>query len=165
MPLEQFVLAHASDNWLRHILEGNAVRVSAPRLKAKYLTDKLEVVANRPWKAEISGRLLSLALDIAEFAERKSSDRPGLRFRHVAFVEVISVRQVREWDVYSEPKPDDQAHANLVAYKIEMAPVLNPHATQKISHEFVKSIVERIQVCDAENLEPLTKLRIQPPDG
>lgn len=159
MPLEQFALADAGDHWFRHILEGDAVRATAPRLKIKYVANRLEIVANRPWAAEISGRLLSMASDIEERATREALANPTLRFRHVAFIEVVSARQVQHWDVFAEPKDDDPAHANLIAYKIEMAPVMEANAEQKISHEFVKKIVDRMHVCDAANLDQLTRLR------
>jgi hypothetical protein len=159
LPLEQVELADASDCWLRHILEGDAVRVTAPRLKAKYFANRLEFVTDRPWQAELSGRLLSLALDIAERAEKEALKHPSLRFRHVAYIGVVSVRQEQNWDVFAEPN-DDQAHANLVAYNIEMAPVLEATAEPKISHAFIKGILDRVQVCEAANLEPLTILRI-----
>jgi hypothetical protein len=158
-PDDGYWLADDDDCWVRHVLEAKSVR--GPRLKVKYLENCLELVTGRPWEAEISGRLLSLANDIREKADAEAAriGKPGIRFRHVAYIMVVSVRAGLNWDVYAEPNEDDEAHANLVAYQVRMAPVLSPDAHPKFEHEFLKIICDNMQICDESDLGPLEALR------
>jgi hypothetical protein len=160
LPDDGYWLADIADCWLRHVIEANAVRTITPRLKTKYLENHLELVTGRPWEAEISGRLLSLANDIREKAEAEAAKigKQGIRFRHVAYIMVSSVRTGHNWDVYAEPNEDD-AHANLVAFQVRMAPALTPDAQPKFAHEFLKVICDSIQICDENALGPLEALR------
>lgn len=106
-------LADEDDCWIRHVLEAHSVRATSPRLKVKYLENHLDLVTGRLWEAEISGRLLSLAYDIREKAEAEAAKigKLGIKFRHVAYIMVASVRAGLNWDVYAEPNNDDEAHA------------------------------------------------------
>jgi hypothetical protein len=153
--------ADDDDHWLRHILENGAVQKKAPRLKARYVADRLELVGERPWKAEISGRLLSVADDIAGHAQAEAAaiGKEGIRFRYVAFIKVCGVRQDVNMDVYAEPTIKDPAHANLVAYQLPLANSLQDSAPRKVAHEFVKALCDLIQVCDAADLTPIEAVR------
>ena len=110
--------------------------------------------------AEISGRLLSIAADIAEraHAEAAAINKPGIRFRHVMYIKVSTVRQDPNWDVYAEPADDDPAHANMVAYSLANAQQLLP-TDDRISHDFVLGVAKAFEVCDASDLSPLEQLR------
>lgn len=153
--------ANQDDVWLRHIIESKAARVEEPRLKAQYIQRKLEIVEDRPWKAEISGRLLSIAHDVEqkalEAAAAAASD--SIKFRHVTSVQVATIRQNKSLDVIHEPKSDDPAHANIVAYDIPMAPLLNDLAVPKISQEFIKKLCDSFRVDDSDKLSPLINIR------
>ncbi len=158
--------ANNDDHWLRHIIEGGAVRSKAPRLKEKYIENKLDFVIERPWEAEISGRLLSKAMDIRERADAAAAHSASLKFRQIAYVAVQKVRQDTNLDVYFEPN-EDPAHANLVVLKVPLAPPLSPpvpdnssaNPVKKIAHEFVKNLAAMFLVCDANDLAPLEALR------
>jgi hypothetical protein len=162
-PEAAFSLADAADHWFRHILEGKQVRANAPRFKAKYIEDRLEAPEQpRPWKREISGRLLSKANDIAERAVAEASriGAESIKFRHVAYVAVATVRQDPNWDVFAEPKDDDLAHANLVVYNVPLAPEMTAGTHPKIGHELVRGLADHFQVCDATDLSPIEALRV-----
>ncbi|HJE25526.1 MAG TPA: hypothetical protein K8W01_17895 [Methylorubrum populi] len=154
-------LADENDIWLRHIIEAKATRVEEPRLKAQYIQRKLELVTDRPWQAEISGRLLSIANDVSEKAEAaaNASESESIKFRHVASVAVATVRQNKLLDVVHEPKKDDPAHSNIVAYNVPMAPLLNDQAVPKVSQEFIKKLCDSFRVDDADNLTALHAMR------
>jgi hypothetical protein len=160
-PPDSFWPAHIDDIWLRHILEGKALRANEPRVKATYIANKFEKVADRPWAAEVSGRLLSEANDIAEKAEREAANacNPGIKFRHVIYIDVRVVRLINGFDVYAEPRDDDSAHANCVIRKIEFAPSLNVTAGPKFAHEPFKKLADLLKACDAANLSVIESLR------
>lgn len=146
------------DYWLRHVIEGDSIRTKEPRVKVKYLENRLEEVAERPWTRELSGRILSKATNIEQSANQAAAAQ-GMKFRHVIYVNVAAVRQLPEMDVFEEQTGEDPAHANLVAYRVPMAPILDPAQPAKISQEFMLRLVLACRVCDATNLQPLEQLR------
>lgn len=137
------------------------MRATMPRLHAKYIAERLRAASERPWGAEISGRLLSKAHDIASFAisEAARINHLSIKFRHVAFIEVRAVRKDPNLDVFAEPNDRDPAHANLVAYKIPEAHIMRSGVSPKISHDFVRELCSLIQVCDANDLSAIEMLR------
>ncbi|QKD03351.1 hypothetical protein [Mesorhizobium loti] len=140
------------------------VRVDKPRLKAKYIEDRLLEVKDRPWTAEISGRLLSKAVDIEQkaVAEANKVNRPGIRFRAVAIAKVEAIED-DYFDVFAEPKGYDPAHANIVLRQpmpTVMVEPLDQRATPKVSHEFVKRLCDKFDVYDAVDVQKIEALRV-----
>jgi hypothetical protein len=162
----EFYLADVGDVWLRHVVEGGAIRSTHPRVKTAYLERKLERVPDRPWEGEISGRLLSKANDIRTraIAAATAIATPGIEFRHAIYVRVSEVRKNSNFDVYAEPKQEDDAHANLVAKQMPDAPQLatgTAAPAPKVTHEVYRTLAGMLMVCDADNLAPLESLRSQ----
>jgi hypothetical protein len=157
-----FWLADAGDHWLHHVLQGKALRSDHPRVKTKYLENCFEEVDDKPWASEMSGRALSLALDIRERAEAAAiaSGAASIRFRHVIYAEVATVRSAGNLNVYVEPIDGDDAHANFVILEMPPLPYRTP-ADPKQSHDIFRQIAAMLRVCDASNLSPLEALRQQ----
>lgn len=118
----------------------------------------------RPWQAELSGRLLSTAVDIAERAHTAAAalgNPAAIRFRHVIYVSVAVVRRDSNLNVYAEPNCGDHAHANFVAMTVPMAPQMTtPPQPPKVAHEFAKRVAALFDVCNADDLAPLENLRV-----
>jgi hypothetical protein len=138
------------------------VRATSPPVKVSYLEKELQLVSGRQWEAEISGRLLSEANDIRERAIGAATARQSnsIKFRHVIYVKVSDVRKNDNLDVYAEPN-EDHAHANLVAKKMPEAPQITVQATPKVAHEIYRALAAILSVCDADDLSPVEKLRVQ----
>lgn len=156
-----FEIACNRDHWLRHIIESKAVRAEAPRVKIKYLEEKFEAVTDRPWAAELSGRLLSMAFNIKEVAElaARNVGSQSIKFRHVIYASVSVLRDIECVDVYHEPT-EDAAHANCVLVGDVFVVPLDATSQQKIAHEPLRRLANVLQCCDAENIAVLEQLRL-----
>jgi hypothetical protein len=153
--------AIAADNWLRHIVEGGALRANVPRVRAKYLENKFQRVAERPWALELSGRALSLATDIREKADQAANELggpPKFKLRAVALGSVRRFRDHGNLDVFIEPTSRDPAHTNLVIVN-EPPPVQNLSPTAKEPHEIYRQIATILKVYDPDVLEQVEVLR------
>jgi hypothetical protein len=135
-----------------------------------YLRDRFKPpVEERPWILELSGRALSLAMDIDEMAkyaaaELSKTSRP-FRFHDVAYGGVRQFRSQGNLDVFLERTALDSAHANLVILREPATMDYAPGATGKQSHQIYREIALRLETCAAEDLTPLESLRIaQPPN-
>jgi len=109
----------------------------------------------------MSGRLLSLAYNIREKADEAAAhiNRVGIYFRFVMFTRIDAVRADQNLDVCAEKTNDDPAHANLIAYKVQMAPALAPGQAPKMAHDFAQAIAAIFSVCDSADLTPIEQLR------
>jgi hypothetical protein len=117
-----FWRAGPTDQWIRHLIEGRGAtldRSNVPhRVREKYLQNTFKTVLGKPWAQELSGRALSLALDIREKAQSESqklSDRGDRKFdfHHVVHGPVNHLAAHSNLGVFIEPVDGDIAHANL----------------------------------------------------
>jgi hypothetical protein len=117
-------------------------------LKASYLRDKLEPTSDKQWARELSGRVLSLAFDIREKAEKECQGRQGFRFRHLVYGPASSIRARAEYDVFLDEITGDKAHANLVLWKEPEPKVecLSPAADAKQPHEVYRHLAEKVLI-------------------
>ena len=118
----QDVPADDADRWVRHLIEPNSLKNN--RITEAYIRRYLEPVSNRPWQAEISGRLLSLAFDWRSVAARevRRIGQDHFRFRGMAYVDVATLRTASQnFDVLRSGTFLDWAHANLVAWNAPLA--------------------------------------------
>jgi len=109
----------------------------------------------------MSGRLLSKASDIVQFAQAAAGAAgrpPAIRFRNVIYTRVSLIRSDPNLNVFFEPTVDP-AHANLVAYRIPSAPQLHQNAATKQSEQFYLKIARMFEVCEAADVSPLENLR------
>jgi hypothetical protein len=108
-------LAADDDYWIRHILEKGLVKstgINAAKLAG--LFDPVAQGESKPWVQEISGRALSLAKDIRDFAQRRAAPHaPSLKFRQLLDAPVVGVRKIQYCDVWLTPNDEDPAHADL----------------------------------------------------
>lgn len=150
-----------TDYWLRHILEGGAIRPTSPRVRVKYLENKFDRVTDKPWVRELSGRALSLATDIREKADQAANELggpPQFKLRAVALGSVRRFRDHGNLDVFIEPTSRDPAHANLVIVN-EPPPVQNLSPTAKEPHEIYRQIATILKVYNPDVLEQVEVLR------
>jgi hypothetical protein len=133
--------AEDCDYWLYQVLQKGLIRSSAPRINAAKLAGLFLPVDDKPWSAEVSGRALSIARDIREFAERRAAQNPSLKFRHLVDIAVPPVRAVQGCDVWLTPTEDDPAHADLT-YAGEK--VKDDTGTYTIPHEMLISVAEAL---------------------
>jgi hypothetical protein len=155
--------ADDDDHWLRHVLEGGFVRGSNPsRVHANSLQKKILLTSTGPWAAELSGRLLSLATNIAAFAEEaaKRANSDSIKFRCVIYSKVATLRSDANVDVYRTPTTGDEAHADLVLYQVIYARKLDPSAADKLEHEQFRRLAAKLCVCPASDLRALETLRV-----
>lgn len=68
----------------------------------------------------MSGRALSCAHDIVEFAERAAVKvgKPNIKFRSILYGAVADIVRDRRFGVYIEPTDEDSAHTNLVLFSV-----------------------------------------------
>lgn len=147
-----------NDHWLRHVIEGGAVRSTPPRVKVKHLENKFEKVVGKPWEQELSGRMLTLAHNIRDMAEAAATNA-GLRFRHLIYASVAVIRTNPNLDVFSEPVNGDDAHANFVIKQMPIAPPSRKPGDPKQPHEIFREIAQMLQVCDAADISHVEALR------
>jgi len=140
---------------------GRTLKATDPRVKARYLQDRFDRVDDKPWTYELSGRALSLALDIRERADQKAIELggpPQFRFHHAIYGEVKAFKAHGNLAVYIEPT-DDPAHSNLVILREPDAVQYLQDAAPKESHDIYRQIAALFKVCDAGDLAPLESLR------
>lgn len=143
--------ANSHDTWFHHIISGDGFKSQHPRVRPRYLQNQIDPVANDPakgWEAEISGRLLSIAANIAKFAEgaaNAAGGPPNLRFRAAAFATVAAIR-AGGFEVHEDPIPGDDAHAVFTIAHLEFAPG-SSDSKQVIKHELLLSIAGLLQLC------------------
>jgi hypothetical protein len=146
-------------------------------VRVRYLQDKFRPPSDstRPWFFELSGRVLSLATDIKDKADRAaqklSTATRTFTFHDVAYGSVPGgIRGFSNHGnlaVYVEPlrgmadeDDNDPAHANLVILH-EPPPIeYQGHgADAKPSHDIYRQIATLLETCDAVDLGPLEALR------
>jgi hypothetical protein len=137
------------DYWIYQVLQKGVVRSTAPRINAAKLAALFRPADGKPWSAEISGRLLSLAIDIREFAQRRAATTPSFKFRHLLDISVSEVRKLSGFDVWLTPNDDDSAHSDLTY----SGPSLPADATSyTIPHEILMAaadaLVQSMQISD-----------------
>lgn len=139
-----------ADTWIHHIIQSKAIREGELRVKARYMQDRIDEVNDdpeRPWEAEISGRLLSDCDGIAGFATDKAAalgGPPSFRLRAVA---AVSVKRLRAggFDVLLDPVPGDPAHAVLTIPGLERV-ADKDGGEPAISQELVRKLVGLLTV-------------------
>lgn len=135
-----------ADTWIHHIIQGKAIRETEPRVKAKYVEDRIDEVRGDPersWEGEISGRLLSACDDIEGFAAAKAASiggPPSFKLRAVAAVQVAKLR-AHGFDVHLDPVPDDHAHAVLTIPRMERI-IAKDGGDPAISQELVRRLAD-----------------------
>ncbi len=144
--MSKIIRADDTGTWLHHILAGNKIKTSEPRIKTKYIENEIDLVNSpcKTWTAEISGRMWSLCENVIPFAEaaaKKLGGEPNFKVRGVIHASVACVRK-NEFDVYVDPTQTDPAHAVFTIDKIKYAPDENGIPSQKLAHEFVLSIAK-----------------------
>jgi hypothetical protein len=156
MPLLRYNPAEG-ERWVRHLLEPTAIRKTEPRMREGYIRNKLTPVQDRPWQAEISGRLLSLAFDWQLVAIREAHliGQQHIKFRGVAFVD--------EADLLADGPPNfcvqpdsicrDWAHANLVAWRAPLAEIDPdaPERPQRISQETARALAKALKLAETND--------------
>ena len=140
--------ADVTDSWIRHVLEGGAVRPSDLRVRTKYLENKFDAVNSLAWEAEISGRLKSKASNIRSFAvsEALRANNSNIKFRFLVIASVEDLRKISNTDVMFQPTLKDPAHANLVCLKIPYIESEDPTIRPRISQEYLRDLSMKMQV-------------------
>lgn len=156
MPPER---ASDSDHWLHTVLAKGAVRADL-KVQPGYLQKCFAIVDHEPWQAEMSGQLLSLVADIAARPNKIVSEKqnPSLKFRCVLFGSTRHLRTDPNVDVFHDAT-EDEAHANLVLYKVQLAAKLDGSVPDKVAHDHFIMLATALQACDADKLETLESLR------
>jgi hypothetical protein len=148
-----------ADVWLHHVLENGLVKAQSPRVRPEKLSAKFRPSTDPRWKMELSGRLLSLAFDIREYAENCAGDNRSLRFRYLIFCDILRIRDVSEYDVYHTPRLVDPAHSDL-AYIGPFMPD-NETPTPAIPFDVLKKLAVILDVCDAGDISSVERMRAQ----
>lgn len=133
--LEAGESAEDSDTWFRMATMKDHVRENKRIHHAMFKGRKAITAPESPsntWKAEISGRLLSIADSICDHAEQRINEikteqeknnfsTSKTRFMGIAHSKVSNLREFphAETNVIFEPVDDDDAHANLVFFDKE----------------------------------------------
>jgi hypothetical protein len=116
-------IAEDPDTWFRHALFPS--EISNGSVSPKIIT-RFAVSRFPGCDREISGRVLSLATPIQQFAEsaverlRERMPKTGAAFLGVMFARVDAIRSSGDgntFDVYIDRANDDDAHADVVAVK------------------------------------------------
>ncbi|WP_155626247.1 hypothetical protein [Burkholderia vietnamiensis] len=114
------------ESWYRHILTPSEVQKSPDfgvRINPKYFENKLTTPDSEKavaWRHELSGRLLSRAGSIRQYAEDslKRVLSPKKEFHGVICSSVEAIRAIEPvgcYDVVHTPRARDKAHADLVS--------------------------------------------------
>jgi hypothetical protein len=121
--------ADDADTWFRHATAKRHVTARGTIHHAMFKGSAIGPPADphQRWRAEVSGRLLSQAGDVAaegEAAVERGRDKlkaQGKEFGHLKFIGIAyaTVAKLRSFtlaatDVVFDPLPEDAAHANLV---------------------------------------------------
>lgn len=152
------------DIWFHHIIAGGKYSRDPLRVRDTYIArefDPTSPTAERPWEAELSGRLLSKSANIREFAEEVAArfNNPGIKFRAVLHAKVADLR-ANGWDVWDDPTDDDPAHAVLTVPQLNPVPVLPsappmPAGAMRIDQKLVHAIAERLSLTEAQDIHAL----------
>lgn len=150
LPQPRYCPALSEDYWIRHLLFPNEWP-KTNKLHPKFLENLLKKFQpprhERPWFMKISGRLLSKADDIVEFAKNRAIElkhhnpQNPAEFRGIIYQQVGVVRAIEKdtYDVFHEPSLQDAAHANLVRLKEY------PEIKGEMSHAVIRELVEKLQ--------------------
>jgi hypothetical protein len=144
------------DCWVRHLLESSAIRTTEPRIRDGYLAKELVPVKDKPWQAEISGRLLSLAFDWRDAAAREERliGQSHIRFRGMAFVDTSDLLAAGppNFSVLADATLWDWAHANLVAWRAPLAEVDAdaPERPERVSQEVARSLARLLKLAETQ---------------
>ncbi len=149
--------ASDDDFWIHHILEKGLIVAMAPRIKANKLAAKFRPISEKPWVMELSGRALSLAFDIQNFAEGRAKRNTSLRFRALIYGGVTNIRSLEHFDAWLTPKEDDPAHSDLTYY----GPLVEDDTTGSgaISQDVVRTLANILSVCEPNDLATVEALR------
>lgn len=146
--------SNSQECWIRHLLEGGAIRNNPPRIRVGYLHNQLKPVSGFPWQAAMSGRLLSLAFDWQLAAEREVSliGRPGLQFRGVAHMDINAPLAAGppNFGFEYQPRISDCAHANLIVWRAPLAPVDTPDGPRRISQDVLRALAALLNLAESD---------------
>jgi hypothetical protein len=130
------------DYWLYQVLQKGLVKSpTAPKIDAARLAGLLKPVEGKSWSAEISGRALSLAVDIRTFANKRAATNISLKFRHLLDIAVTEVRKLSACDVYLTPNGEDPAHSDLT---YDGPIIVNEIDSYTIPHDTLRTIAETL---------------------
>ncbi len=164
--------AAGGDVWFHHIIAGNKYSRSPLRVRDTYVGERFDPTsptAERPWEAELSGRLLSKSPNIRGFAETVATaiNKPGIKFRAVIHAKVADLR-AKGCDVWDDPTDDDPAHAVLTIAQMNVVRVLAsappmPPEARRIDQEIIRVIAAQLNLTEAQDIQALEAGCLRPP--
>lgn len=143
--------ADDTDRWVRHLIEPRSVKNN--RVTEAYIRRYLAPVVGKPWQAEISGRLLSLAFDWRKIADREVQrlSEPQFRFYGMAYVDLVDLRaSASNFDVFPTPRCADWAHADLVAWNAPLADVDPGVSIRRISADVARTLASVLNLAASD---------------
>jgi hypothetical protein len=155
--------AENDDYWIYHVLQKGVVKKSGT-IDAAGLARLFKPVfpeENKSWVQEISGRILSIAIDIKDFADQKAAPgAPAMRFRHLLDAAVLEIRKIEYCDVWLTPEEEDPAHSDFAYHGPSVKGEIDSHT---IPHDILlgiaKSLTAVLMVSDANDLSRTEALR------
>ncbi|KUY70761.1 hypothetical protein [Burkholderia sp. RF4-BP95] len=144
---EKVGMAADIEKWYRHILTPTEVELvdgEGVILHPKFFENKFKPAAgHRKWLYEISGRLLSKAGSVEDFAKDslKKVKSGKKTFHGIIASDAQSIRKIRPvgcFDVAETPSHSDQAHADLISWsELQVQGVISAEATAGLREHFV----------------------------
>lgn len=136
------------------------------KIKIKYLERNLVSVRHKPWANEMSGRLLSLAMDIRDRAnasaemlnKRSKKNPPAFKFRHILYAQVGPLRCNGAFDVIYSPTWGNTAHADLVMLH-DQTIANRGGGFPKPAHDLFRELQDLLSVLPEDNLYVVEALR------